>query len=533
MRTGLRAFVACASIGAALVFVAPRTTIGQVPTLSHPGRWTPSTVWDADDPAIHLLLFPGTDATHQARIYWWAHDPPFHGGGWKWRVGSDNCTSWPVSSFFEPITVPSPNYDAFCSGHAHLADGRLLVTGGNETGENGIVNSAIFDPTGPSWTPQPQLAEPRWYSTSTTLSDGRVFTMAGRKYSHMLFLGGRSVAASLPSDRALHRYGLTLSGRWENPVLQTSDPDWPPALEGAAAADGGNLGYWWIVGGRLASGDYTSEGWANNRSGNPLASDYSYDWVTLEDAGTAPAGRRDHSLLLVGRGKNGRDTLLVFGGRNDGTVFEQMYVVVRQPATGHWLWSEIHPVSSVGFPGPRYGHVALYDVKRVANDALEPPLRRRVLFFGGASAVGGLPTDAAVWALDLTRSPPEWTRPSLRTSATPGPRVLASLGNSVNFGGSTDSTLVLSRPPVKRASGVDEHLALLFGGKDGSGQRPQTVWQLWTDTTVAGLLEWRQMNVSPSPPAPTGRTGHSAVMAFGRLVVGGGDTGGSADESVY
>jgi len=71
--------------------------------------------------------------------------------------------------------------DIFCSGHALLSDGRVLVVGGYGGGANtiGITKAEIFDPTKQSWTSVPDMQYRRWYPAATTLSDGRVLVTAG------------------------------------------------------------------------------------------------------------------------------------------------------------------------------------------------------------------------------------------------------------------------------------------------------------------------------------------------------------------
>src|SRR5690242_16038102 len=71
--------------------------------------------------------------------------------------------------------------DLFCSGHALLADGRVLVVGGfGGSGSNiGIAKAEIFDPATNVWTAVPNMAFKRWYPTATTLSDGRILVTAG------------------------------------------------------------------------------------------------------------------------------------------------------------------------------------------------------------------------------------------------------------------------------------------------------------------------------------------------------------------
>ena len=75
----------------------------------------------------------------------------------------------------------STNENLFCSGHALLSDGRVLIVGGYGGSGNsiGIANAEIFDPTANSWTKVPNMSYKRWYPTATTLSDGRVLVTAG------------------------------------------------------------------------------------------------------------------------------------------------------------------------------------------------------------------------------------------------------------------------------------------------------------------------------------------------------------------
>jgi plastocyanin len=70
--------------------------------------------------------------------------------------------------------------DLFCSGHAWLDDGRLLVAGG---APNGTVNSThMFDPITETWTAAgvaADMARARWYPTVLTLADGRILAVSG------------------------------------------------------------------------------------------------------------------------------------------------------------------------------------------------------------------------------------------------------------------------------------------------------------------------------------------------------------------
>ncbi|HEX2700650.1 MAG TPA: fibronectin type III domain-containing protein [Acidimicrobiales bacterium] len=85
----------------------------------------------------------------------------------------------PVTASFDDVPVASP---IFCSGHAALADGRLLVAGGG-AGESGARDVNIFDPTTKSWTRTADLNVPRWYPSVTLLSDGRALAISGQQTS--------------------------------------------------------------------------------------------------------------------------------------------------------------------------------------------------------------------------------------------------------------------------------------------------------------------------------------------------------------
>ena len=70
--------------------------------------------------------------------------------------------------------------DFFCSGHAFLPDGRLLVTGGH-TGADGFGTKTtyLFDFALNKWTRVADMRNGRWYPTNTTLANGEVLTISG------------------------------------------------------------------------------------------------------------------------------------------------------------------------------------------------------------------------------------------------------------------------------------------------------------------------------------------------------------------
>jgi hypothetical protein len=75
-------------------------------------------------------------------------------------------------------------HNLFCSGHAHLPDGRLLVVGGHVGFfAHNAEGLHVFDAnrTAGWWTRLTQeLPETRWYPTVTTLPDGKMLITSGR-----------------------------------------------------------------------------------------------------------------------------------------------------------------------------------------------------------------------------------------------------------------------------------------------------------------------------------------------------------------
>jgi hypothetical protein len=78
-------------------------------------------------------------------------------------------------------TLNAPD-SVFCDGAAQLPDGRILVIGGYgglSTGQIGIVNTNIFDPSTNTWTSVANMHFPRWYPDLTELADGDYVAISG------------------------------------------------------------------------------------------------------------------------------------------------------------------------------------------------------------------------------------------------------------------------------------------------------------------------------------------------------------------
>ena len=84
-----------------------------------------------------------------------------------------------VTSRSPPDRADGTPVNLFCSGHAFLPDGRLLVAGGHITDGDGLDQACVYDHTTGTWTALPTLRSGRWYPTVTTLADGRALVISG------------------------------------------------------------------------------------------------------------------------------------------------------------------------------------------------------------------------------------------------------------------------------------------------------------------------------------------------------------------
>lgn len=80
----------------------------------------------------------------------------------------------PVDESVSHLVVDQTEHDMFCPGISLDADGRAILTGGN----NGRKTS-IYEPTSRSWKKGAEMNLVRGYQSTTTLSDGRIFSIGG------------------------------------------------------------------------------------------------------------------------------------------------------------------------------------------------------------------------------------------------------------------------------------------------------------------------------------------------------------------
>jgi galactose oxidase len=84
----------------------------------------------------------------------------------------------------QPIvrTVTNTAHNMFCPGIARLADGRVLVNGGDV---EHTATSSLYDPLSDSWSAAAPMHQQRWYNSTVTLPDGRALTLGGNRTTGM------------------------------------------------------------------------------------------------------------------------------------------------------------------------------------------------------------------------------------------------------------------------------------------------------------------------------------------------------------
>jgi hypothetical protein len=147
--------------------------------------------WDAPFPlpalAVHAVMLP----TGKLLIFAYPRRPteydPAENFTKAYLVDPSNGVSKavPPPSFRDPRTGRMRPANIFCAGATLLADGQVLVVGGNLEYDNakwyykGLKKAYTFDPWTERWTAQPDMRHGRWYPSAVRMSDGQTMVVAG------------------------------------------------------------------------------------------------------------------------------------------------------------------------------------------------------------------------------------------------------------------------------------------------------------------------------------------------------------------
>jgi len=320
------------------------------------GQWRGG-VTDMGDNAVHSVLLRG--ASDSFHWMWWNGHPGVPTANYYiWNYVPGYNFSFDTKNAYN---IPQPG-NAFCAGHVQIANGQLLLAGGQEG--NGIEGQGAttaykFEPLTNTFTALAPMSEERYYPAATFLPNGRVMMTGGGTYEIAAGFGGR---ASDGVHNDLHSMALVPSRSWldedeEGPATGTP----PTNLEGQTGVmdqvDGHRILYF---GGReqLAGGGTAVHAEVWSLRGNTTADAHEVEWtwslLTTDGdpalGGLKPAARFEHAAAF----SNSR--MYIYGG-SDGTNALGDLWMLDMTATPNPRWTRLYnwQSGSTG-PSPRWGH---------------------------------------------------------------------------------------------------------------------------------------------------------------------------------
>lgn len=186
-----------------------------------PYEWHgPTVIWaqPAFDPARHgrcdIAYDTGTVAIHAALVR--------PGAVAVWGYGDHDVAtgqSHVLDLSTGQVQAPPESHHLFCSGHAFAPDGSVVVTGGHHFDVKGVHR---LDPDGPAWSHVADMAQGRWYPTTTALADGRVMAISGSS------LGG-PLGPDSPANNTIEVFAFAAGPGPSGPLSGgTPGPSGPP-----------------------------------------------------------------------------------------------------------------------------------------------------------------------------------------------------------------------------------------------------------------------------------------------------------------
>jgi hypothetical protein len=332
--------------------------LSPLPPEATQGEWGPVVNWDIVP--LHMHLLPTGKL-----LAWGKFEPPF-----------PSSTAMGMPRLWDPASGPptgarqiAVDTMLFCSGHAFLPDGRLLVSGGHKQDDKGIDVTNIFDPASEGFVPGlPKMAFGRWYPTVTELPDGRMVTMAGRDSAGQvvttpeIWEGNQWVtlpgAGALvipyyprnfidPKNGLIFMAGERIRSRWFDPDGVGAGGARGKWIDGPVHISGFNRDYgtaaMYEPGKILIVGGGGNTGWAtpDPKTGTPLASaekiDLNAGSPTWQSAGSMSVPRRHLNSTILPDGQ----VLITGGTRGGGFVNIDQSLATKaaelwNPGTNQW-----------------------------------------------------------------------------------------------------------------------------------------------------------------------------------------------------
>ncbi len=438
--------------------------------------------------------------------------------------------------------VPEGTPDIFCSGHATMADGRLLVVGGTTEGINGHKQALIFDPKrysdsifvdpalndtlrwGWALLESDTMKAERYYPTALQLPDNRVLVSSGLQYFPMIVFGGQQANAAAVDS--VHTLALTLPGQWTRHVYRgppNVSAKAPPRRDFAlgytsALSPGNDLSGTVVMFGGHNGTTALNDFWATWRQA--WNEDDSWAWWNPQPSPGAPwpTPRSQHAAVVVTPGPQGNQscTMWVYGGMDaSGAPSAELWKLHFWVQSGGLpsnltVWAEQVSYSPTDAPGARFGHTAVLDEYELNSTTT----LHRMLIYGGKTGANAW-ADNAVYSLDLDAATPTW---SIVTPASP------------DRGKRYRHVAVMDGPNANEPTA--ERRMLVFGGVGENGTLLDDIVKF--ARPYNSLTTYAHAAIPPtSGPTPAPRAGHAAIRdaQWERLIVFGGDTTGTSSFS--
>jgi hypothetical protein len=245
-----------------------------------------------------------------------------------------------------------PNYNIFCAGYTQLANGNVLVVGGNKNAAtDGIVQTHIFNWQNETWSRGPNMAAERWYPAVQALgNDEAVIVGGGPAIPEVYQKNGtlrRLTNASGYSDRLYPFLTTRPNGQVElmgpSTQMNTINTSGTGAITATKARDGINRTYGsfatYDIGKVLVAGggNITEGGQSNVPTKTAVVVDVDGGGTTVTPTASMSVGRRQHNLTILADG-----SVLATGGMSRSTsstvdLNNPVFAAERwDPSTGTW-----------------------------------------------------------------------------------------------------------------------------------------------------------------------------------------------------
>ena len=245
-----------------------------------------------------------------------------------------------------------PNYNIFCAGYTQLADGNVLVVGGNKNAAlDGIVQTHIFNWQNETWSRGPDMAAARWYPAVQALGNNEAVIVGGGPAVPEVYQTDKTLRrlsnASGYSDRLYPFLTTRPNGQVElmGPVTQmnTINTSGTGAIAATKARDGINRTYGsfatYDIGKVLVAGggDISEGGQSDVPTKTAVTVNVNGGSTSVGSTASMSVGRRQHSLTILADG-----SVLATGGMSRATntnvdLDNPVFAAERwDPATGTW-----------------------------------------------------------------------------------------------------------------------------------------------------------------------------------------------------